>query len=45
MTRGEFAKRGKEPFIFFHAGLYPGVCSFADAYLDGEGPMEWITRK
>lgn len=37
MTRREFAKRGKEPFIFFHAGLYPGICSFADAYLDGEG--------
>ena len=37
MTRQEFAKRGRKPLILFHAGLYPGICSFADVQLEGEG--------
>lgn len=37
MVRAEFVKRGKEPFILTHAGLYPGAVSFTDAELQGEG--------
>ncbi len=37
MVRNEFVKRGKEPFILTHAGMHPGVISFIDAQVDGEG--------
>ncbi len=37
MVRAEFVKRGKEPFILTHAGMYPGSISFTDAELQGEG--------
>ena len=37
MVRNEFARRGREPFILTHAGMYPGLVSFIDAELDGEG--------
>ncbi|NUQ65222.1 MAG: hypothetical protein HUU20_22375, partial [Pirellulales bacterium] len=55
MVRAEFVKRGKEPFILTHAGLYPGSISFTDVELQGEGTYgsdhtemftlgEWRTR-
>ncbi|HCU34678.1 MAG TPA: hypothetical protein DGT21_04290 [Armatimonadetes bacterium] len=37
MVRNEFVKRGKDPYILIHAGMNPGVVSFIDAELDGEG--------
>ena len=37
MVRHEFARRGKEPFIYAHTDAMPGVASFLDAYLYGEG--------
>ena len=37
MVRNEFVKRGKEPLILTHAGMYPGLVSFTDVQLDGEG--------
>ncbi len=37
MVREQFLKRGREPFIFKHAGALPGAISFVDANLDGEG--------
>jgi hypothetical protein len=37
MTRHEFVKRGKEPFIYVHADIFPGQASFVDATLFGEG--------
>lgn len=37
LIRNEFVKRGKTPLIMTHAGLYPGVMSFVDAELAGEG--------
>ncbi len=37
MVREQFVKRGKTPFIFKHAGKFPGEVSFVDANLDGEG--------
>jgi len=37
MVRHEFVKRGREPFILTHAGLYPGSVSFTDVELQGEG--------
>ena len=36
-VRREFVKRGKEPFILTHAGMYPGSVSFVDVELQGEG--------
>ena len=55
MVRAEFAKRGREPFLLTHAGMYPGAVSFIDAELEGEGtygsdhtqmisPAEWRAR-
>ena len=37
MVRNEFVKRGREPFILTHAGMYPGSVSFTDVELQGEG--------
>ncbi|MGD9498309.1 MAG: hypothetical protein AB7Y46_18600 [Armatimonadota bacterium] len=37
MVREQFLKRGREPFIWKHAGAFPGEISFVDAQLDGEG--------
>ncbi len=37
MVREQFVKRGKTPFIFKHAGMFPAEVSFVDANLDGEG--------
>jgi len=55
MVRAEFVKRGKEPFILTHAGMYPCSVSFTDVELQGEGTYgsdhtemislgEWRTR-
>lgn len=37
MVREQFVKRGREPFILKHAGMFPAEVSFVDANLDGEG--------
>jgi hypothetical protein len=55
MVRAEFVKRGKEPLILTHAGMYPAAISFTDVELQGEGTYgsdhtqmftlgEWRTR-
>lgn len=55
MVRAEFVKRGKDPFILTHAGMYPASVSFTDVELQGEGTYgsdhtqmislgEWRTR-